>query len=220
MNIDLHVHTRHYSGCSVIEAGELIEKAKEAGLDGLVLTEHGILWRQEVLAPLQEEASGEGLVILAGQEVTCFHEGMREDFLVFGIAHSLGSGPSAEDLIRTVHGEGGVVVAAHPMKPPRWSVGGWDQAVERLARLPLDALELYHPDHDERARRKIRRLACLHGFALTGGSDAHEPQQVGAFATRFFRRVRTIEELVEEIRAGRIEPVDGRRGRKIKSALG
>jgi predicted metal-dependent phosphoesterase TrpH len=42
VEIDLHIHTNRYSGCSNIDAVKLLRKSKEAGLDGIALTEHGI----------------------------------------------------------------------------------------------------------------------------------------------------------------------------------
>ena len=42
MDIDLHIHTNRYSGCSNIDPAKLLKKARAVGLDGIALTEHGI----------------------------------------------------------------------------------------------------------------------------------------------------------------------------------
>lgn len=208
MLIDLHVHTRHYSGCSNIEAQDLVARAKQEGIDGIVLTEHGILWREEMLAPLREQAESQGKLLLAAQEVTCFDKGRRQgDFLVFGMSRSLGSNLSAQELIRRVHKEEGVVIAAHPYKPSRLG-GSYYGAADEIYELELDGLELYHPEHDEKARQRVRSAAMALGIPMTGGSDAHELCELGAYCTKFFNRVTTSEELVVEIRAGRVEPVN------------
>ncbi len=206
--IDLHVHTRRYSACSSIDPSDLIPRALEVGLDGLVLTEHGILWRQEKIAPLQEEAAKHGLLILAGQEISCFHGGRRKDFLVFGIDTSLGSAGTPEELIDLVHDQGGLVVAAHPFKPSRLGVG-YHGAGDEIRSLNLDAVELYHPDHDEQAREKVRSAAEELGIPMTGGGDAHELYHLGSNSTRFLNRVSTVDDLVNEIREGRVEPLNG-----------
>ncbi|MEW6440208.1 MAG: PHP-associated domain-containing protein [bacterium] len=208
MIIDLHVHTRRHSGCSLIEPMDLIARAGEVGLDGVALTEHGILWQEQKLAPLRERAGASGLVILAGEEVTCLFNGRRQDFLVFGLKHSLGSAASARELIEQVHGSGGIIVAAHPFKPSRLGVG-YHGIGDDLCHLPVDAVESHHPDHDAAAREKARRAATRLNVPTTGGSDAHELRQVGLAGTRFMRPVRTVEDLVHEIRAGRVEPVEG-----------
>lgn len=215
MLIDLHVHTRHYSGCSNIEARGLIQRVLHVGLDGAVLTEHGILWRGDKLAPLVDLAGERGLLLLAGQEVTCFHKGRREgDFLVFGLEYSLGSNLAAKDMIERVHAEGGVVVAAHPYKPSRLGVSYYG-AGDEIYELRLDALELYHPEHDEEARRKVKVAAGTLGIPMTGGSDAHELYHVGVCCTRFNKRVASMQDLVEAIRQGDIEPLNGVPGRAL-----
>ena len=205
MLIDLHVHTRHYSGCSAIEASELIPRAGALGLDGLVLTEHGILWPEEKLAPVRDLAAEHNLVLLAGQEVTCPEQGRRQDFLVFGIDRSLGSCPSARELIELVHGEGGVVIAAHPFKPSRLGVG-YHGAGDDIYHLDIDAVELFHPDHSREARTKVQKAAALKGLPMTGGSDAHELYQLGTNWTRFEQRVEKVEDLINQIKKGNITP--------------
>ena len=208
MIIDPHVHTRCYSGCSSIEPQDLIGRAREQGLQGLVLTEHGILWKADKLAPLKERAAEQGLVLLAGQEVTCLEQGRRKDFLVIGVEKSLGGRLPPKELIERVHGEGGVVIAAHPFKPSRLGVG-YHGIGDEIYDLDVDAVELFHPDHDERARRKVEAVVEAKGIPMTGGSDAHELYELGAFATRFQNPIATVEDLACEIRAGRVEPVNG-----------
>jgi predicted metal-dependent phosphoesterase TrpH len=216
MIIDLHVHTRLYSGCSSIEPGDLILRARQAGLDGIALTEHGILWKEEKLAPLRDRAAEMGLTLFAGEEVTCFEKGTRKDFLIFGIKESLGGNLTPRSLINRVHEEGGVVIAAHPFKPSRLGTG-YHGVGEEILELDLDAIELYHPNHGEEALERILAAATLRGLPLTGGSDAHELYQVGRYSTRFLNCVRTVEDLAGEIRAGRIEALNlGRPAKRIE----
>ncbi|MDY6852156.1 MAG: PHP-associated domain-containing protein [Thermodesulfobacteriota bacterium] len=208
MIIDLHVHTRHYSGCSSIEPEDIVGQAVKVGLDGVVFTEHGILWAEKRLAPLREEGAKHGLLILAGQEITCMYKGRRQDFLVFGINRSLGTSSSPRKLIQLVHDEGGIVLAAHPFKPSRLGVG-YHGAGEDIYDLDLDGVEMQHPDHNEKAKQKVKAAAEKLRIPMTGGSDSHEIYQLGEFSTRFVNRVTNMEELVAEIRAGRVEPVNG-----------
>jgi predicted metal-dependent phosphoesterase TrpH len=209
--IDLHVHTRRHSGCSRIEPGDLIEAALNRGLEGLVLTEHGILWREDRLAVLREEAGAKGLLILAGQEITCLEQGRRKDFLVFGVDRSLSSNQSPAELVAGVHGEGGVIVAAHPFKPSRLGAG-YHGIGEEIYDLDVDAVEVLHPEHDEKARERAAAAAREKGIPATGGSDAHERERLGTFATRFLDPVNSMPDLVRGIHEGRVEPVQGRDG--------
>jgi 3',5'-nucleoside bisphosphate phosphatase len=78
-------------------------------------------------------------------------------------------GPPPEDVIPIVHAAGGLVSIAHP---------GRTQIDERLAALHeagLDALEVYHSDHDEATAARYAALAAELGLLVTGGSDFHDP---------------------------------------------
>lgn len=208
MIIDLHVHTRRYSGCSSIEADQLVDAAVSSGIHGLVLTEHGILWKPEKLQPLQEEAAKRGILILAGQEITCMEMGKRQDFLIFGLNESLGTRGLAKDLVNEAHDKGGLVIAAHPFKPSRLGVG-YHGAGDDIYHLGVDAIELLHPSHDNIAREKVKAAAHDLNIPVTGGSDAHEIYQLGKYATRFFDKVETMEDLIQVINTGKLEPVNG-----------
>ena len=47
MFIDIHLHTYRYSPCSWMSPEELIFRAEEVGLDGIVITEHNKVWRKD-----------------------------------------------------------------------------------------------------------------------------------------------------------------------------
>ena len=205
MIIDLHVHTRRYSGCSNIDPMDALASAKSAGLDGLALTEHGILWPPDPLKALRREAEKMELVLLAGQEITCFVSSHRADFLVFGLDESLGSSTGPAELVEHVHKRNGVVIAAHPFKPSRTG-DGYNGAGEDIYHLDLDGIEYFHPDHDREARARVGKAADSLDLPMTGSSDAHEPGRIGIYATRFERPVLTETDLVREIKAGRIVP--------------
>ncbi len=76
------------------------------------------------------------------------------------------------DAIALVHEAGGVTVLAHPYAVTR----GWmvpDALIAELARVGLDGVEVFHPDHDEAERDQLLTLARKLGLAATGGSDDH-----------------------------------------------
>ncbi len=208
MLIDLHVHTTRYSGCSSIEPADLVRHARKLPLGGIALTEHGILWPTDLLRALARDAAGEGLAIFAGQEVACYsREGrFQGEFLVFGADRSLGSNRSAEDLVALVHGQGGVVIAAHPYKPSRTGTGYYGLG-DGCLRLGPDAVELGHPDHETALLKNGARLLAAHGLPATGGSDAHTLSAVGAYVTEFTGEVADERDLIALIHAGRVRPL-------------
>ncbi|MGE3820949.1 MAG: PHP domain-containing protein, partial [Isosphaeraceae bacterium] len=95
---DHHLHTDRHSPDSVLDPLELIDRAREVGLDGIVITEHDYQWEREELAELS--ASAEGLTILSGAEVSA-REG---HFLVYGLPDLEETPPGIplRDLLRTV----------------------------------------------------------------------------------------------------------------------
>lgn len=210
MVFDIHIHTRRYSGCSNIEPDELILRAKKIGLDGIALTEHGIRWPDERIDALLAKTRAKDLVIIVGQEVTCFDRGRREgDFLVFGVHESLGSNISARRLIERAHGDGGIVIPAHPYKRSR--IGDSYYGVgDGLYKLEVDAIELYHPEHDDEAIAKVKEASVKMGLPMTGGSDAHEIFMVGTCTTVFLNQIRDERDFIEAIKKGRIIPRKGR----------
>jgi predicted metal-dependent phosphoesterase TrpH len=76
-------------------------------------------------------------------------------------------GVSPETVIRVIHTAGGIASLAHPGKL------GLEPRLKALANAGLDAVEVFHPDHDaflvERYRSMARELSLL----MTGGSDFH-----------------------------------------------
>jgi predicted metal-dependent phosphoesterase TrpH len=213
MIFDIHIHTRRYSGCSNIEPEELIYRAKRIGLDGIALTEHGIRWPDEMVKSLFTKTGINDLMVVIGQEVTCFHKGRREgDFLVFGVNESLGSNISAKQLIERVHGEAGIVIPAHPYKRSR--IGDSYYGIgDGLYNLEIDAIELYHPEHDEDAIMKVKEASMKMGLPMTGGSDAHDIFMVGACTTLFLKEIKDERDFIDAIRTGSIIPRKGHIGK-------
>ena len=81
----MHVHTSRYSPCSRIDPKDLVQTASEAGLDAIVITEHGRMWSRDEVEELRRSAPTNKLVVLAGAEI---YTG-RGDILVFGTRFGL-----------------------------------------------------------------------------------------------------------------------------------
>ena len=58
MKFDLHMHTTRHSPDSVMDPLDLVRRAREIGLDGVVITEHDWLWTPEEVDELQSTAPG------------------------------------------------------------------------------------------------------------------------------------------------------------------
>ena len=85
------------------------------------------------------------------------------------------------EMIRLVGEAGGVSVLAHPWTRTSAAVLG-DQALGTLAAKGLAGVEVDHPDHDEQARGRLRRIATDLDLVITGSSDYHGEGKASRFA--------------------------------------
>jgi predicted metal-dependent phosphoesterase TrpH len=197
MKFDLHMHTRRYSPDSEIDPFDLVRRAREIGLNGIVITEHDRLWPEDELEELR--AAAPGLVVLGGVEVS----GRNGDLLCYGVTElsELRRGMAWGDLCREVRRQGGVAVAAHPFR--------WGQDFERLIadeQPDLAGLEMMSNNMDPDIRRRAAEyLSRNPSFATLGNSDAHELDVLGFCYTEFDATIRSSADLVAAIRgrAGR-----------------
>ena len=83
------------------------------------------------------------------------------------------SAPPA-DVIERVHEAGGLASIAHP------GLVGHDEWIAPLAEAGLDAIEVYHTDHDRAATARYRALADRLNLLASGGSDFHGDPSHGA----------------------------------------
>ena len=78
-------------------------------------------------------------------------------------------GPPPVDVIPIVHAAKGLVSIAHPGRTQI------DEQLPALRDAGLDAIEVYHSDHDEAATARYAALARELALLVTGGSDYHAP---------------------------------------------
>lgn len=76
-------------------------------------------------------------------------------------------GSSPEVVISIIQRAGGVASLAHPGRTKI------DSRIKALSLAGLDAIEVYHSDHDQAATERYHRMASELGLLMTGGSDFH-----------------------------------------------
>ena len=115
MKFDHHMHTKRHSPDSEIDPLLLIERAREIGLDGVVITEHDYQWEAGELADLAARAAP--LRVFSGAEISA-REG---HFLVYGLPSldDVPAGRRAGRPARHRRRHQAAIVAAHPFR--------WDQ---------------------------------------------------------------------------------------------
>ena len=77
------------------------------------------------------------------------------------------AGAAPREVIEIVHIAGGLASLAHPGQT------AVDPQISGYVNAGLDALEVYHPDHDEISTQRYRQLASELKLLVTGGSDFH-----------------------------------------------
>lgn len=199
--VDLHVHSL-LSGDNPSDPEESIVRAIELGLQGLAFTEHYSYQVSEPLEPLIERYRGRILILRAVEfsvaEGHCLVFGVDTDRLCLQYA-------PAQELVREVNRAGGAVVPSHPYRAGS-GLG------DRVLSLPgIAAVEGHNGCNHHTFNRRAIAAAQRLGIPVTGGSDAHQPGEVGSCQTVFPEQV-TADNLVALLRAGRYGAVDTRKG--------
>ena len=190
--IDHHVHTSRHSPDSVIEPSVLVERAKLAGLDAVVITEHDYQWKADELADLNAMANG--LVVLSGVEVSAHARGISWS-TACPILEGVRPGIMLADLLKVVKGRDAAIVAAHPFR--------WDQEFDQIVAEHgpvFDGVELVSNNVTPDTRAKTEALLKSTPMGVTGSSDGHDPEAVGCYYTEFPGEVKTIGDFVQALR--------------------
>ena len=170
IRVDCHVHTVA-SGDSVLRADDLVERARAAGIDVVFVTDHHAVDEAQRLATVYDQ----GPRVLVGEEIRTPAGELLGLFLTERIPYVL----PVDEVIDRIHAQGGLVCLPHPYDLVRASVGAIADGLCESGR--VDAVEVFNakagtPDLNDRAAELARR----HGLPGTAGSDAHDPDGVGA----------------------------------------
>ncbi len=110
-------------------------------------------------------------------------------------------------VIELVHGEGGVVIAAHPFKPLETGSGSYGCG-DAVWALDIDGLEIEHPSYPDSSRELAQRVMEARGLCGISCSDAHDPGGIGRFRTVLEVPVTDASSLCEVIRKRLIRTKD------------
>lgn len=188
MLIDLHCHTNPLSQCSSLQPEQLIDLARERGLDGICLTEHDVFWQQPDLKTL---ATRTNFVVLSGVELTTD----MGHVLAFGLPAGTQGLASAAAAAEAAHAAGALLFLAHPAR----------DGLLRVSRQTVDYFESVEAVNGSDSRlQNVAATGLAHGFRLPGigGSDAHIPAEVARAATDFDAAITDGESLLAALRSG------------------
>jgi predicted metal-dependent phosphoesterase TrpH len=203
--IDLHTHSFPASQCSSMSVENLIKQAKLIGLDGICLTDHNYVWDNTKIEDLRQK---HGFLVLGGNEITTD----QGDVLVFGLDKDIQGIIGLKDLRREVNAKGGFMIAAHPFRGfLMFGVSKLGltlkEAKNRTIFKYVDAIEVMNAKVTIEENGFASEVATALGFRKTGGSDAHETNEVGHYATIFQTTISDEKDLIEALHELDYEPI-------------
>ena len=163
---DLQVHT-DASPCSRAKPSEIVDAAIKNNLNGIAITNHDTLDGYEQVRTLAPNE----LTVIPGVEVTT----TQGHLLALGVNEVP---PQTDPLTVTdhIHEQGGVAVLSHPFDKLREY---YSEDLDKLAKC-VDGVEVVNSRCIfSRFNQTALSFADTHNLAITGGSDAHFPIEVG-----------------------------------------
>jgi predicted metal-dependent phosphoesterase TrpH len=198
MIIDLHTHEELYSPCSSMSLKDAVDSARYHGLDGICITDHDSMEIQKTAAAYLGQV---GFPVFIGVEVTTMHG----DFVAFGLNSLPEIRPlyclPAQDFIDHVSAQNGFCFAAHPFR--------YGEGEGRYLNFlhGLHGVEIYNGGNTANSNTKAAALCRKLNLIPVAGSDAHDVDDVGMYATYFPDRIETIDSLVQSLKSGKCRPV-------------
>jgi hypothetical protein len=209
--LDMHIHTTNGASDSQLRPEEMAEIATRIGLTGLNVTEHDRVWDRYTANAFRKEYPD--IFLSPGMEVSTD----MGHIVVVGLKEYVAGIRKCEELRKVVDSVGGFMVVAHPFRhffdPVTFTRHGKQQpemTPHNLAKMPVfelvHGIEVLNGANTMRENYMALQVAHLLGKPGTGGSDAHSTSGVGYYCTVFEKQLTSVEEMLEELHAGRIKP--------------
>jgi len=167
LKVDFHCHTVH-SKDSLTQPNKLVEAARAAGLDRVVVTDHN-----KVEGALRARELAPDLVI-AGEEVMT----TEGELLAAFVEKMVPAGLHPEEAIFRLREQGAFISVSHPFDHSRH--GAWQLAALRRIAPLVDAVEVFNA---RCASARPNRLAAIFAQEVnlpgTAGSDGHAAFELG-----------------------------------------
>jgi predicted metal-dependent phosphoesterase TrpH len=169
IRVDCHLHTSA-SGDAVTKVEELAEHVRRAALDVVCITDHNV-----TAAAVAAAERGIGARVIVGEEITTREGDLIGLFLTDRVPYVL----PVTEAIGLIRAQGGLVYLPHPFDSARSSLGS--VAEELCAAGLADVIEVFNSKiFDQSLNAKAAALAARFGLPGAAGSDAHDPEGIGA----------------------------------------
>ncbi len=170
IRVDCHLHTA-LSGDAVTTIDELAERVERERLDVVCITDHNV-----TAAAVAATERGIGARVIIGEEIRTTRGDIIGLFLTERVPYVL---PLTE-AVGLVKAQGGLVYLPHPFDPGRSTL---DPAIaaQLCADGLADVVEVFNAKiEDQELNRRAAELAARHDLPGGAGSDAHDPEGIGA----------------------------------------
>ena len=169
VRVDCHLHTS-VSGDAVTSIDELAGRVEQEQLDVVCITDHNV-----TAAAVAAAERGIGARVIVGEEIRTRDGDVLGLFLTERIPYVL---PLAE-VTALIRAQGGLIYLPHPFDPGRSSLG---PVAEQLCADGLaDIIEVFNAKiSDQSLNQQAAQLAARFGLPGAAGSDAHDPDGIGA----------------------------------------
>jgi predicted metal-dependent phosphoesterase TrpH len=170
IRVDCHLHTA-LSGDAVTTIDELAERVEQERLDVVCITDHNV-----TAAAVQAAERGIGARVIVGEEIRTTEGDVIGLFLTERIPYVL---PLAEAIAR-IRERGGLVYLPHPFDPGRSTLK--PAVSEQLCADGItDIVEVFNAKiEDQQHNSQAALLAARYDLPGGAGSDAHDPDGIGA----------------------------------------
>ncbi|NLK29203.1 MAG: histidinol-phosphatase [Clostridiales bacterium] len=211
---ETHLHTKEASACAMVDGKEQARRYKEAGYEGIIVTDHffngntcipeNLPWEKRIdllckgYENAKEEGDRIGLSVFFGWE-SCYN---FTEFLVYGLDKTwLKSHPdmlswSIEEQYRRVHEAGGFIVHAHPFRERSY--------IKQIRLFPefVDAVEAINVGNgNEEFDNKAAIYAAKHNLPMTAGTDSHGYEKMRSGLV-FDHKLKDIKDYISSIQSG------------------
>ena len=218
MKYEIHSHTKETSQCAAINAKELVEKYKELGYSGIVITNHysdmtfSLKEMFNKKARIEHYLAGyreakkyetEDFSVLLGVELRFFLNG--NDYLIYGVSEELIEKTPfllpmyLKKASRFFRNNGCIVIQAHPFRP----------YIYRANAKYLDGVEILNGKSSKEENDKALKWAERKGLKIrTAGSDCHRATGAGLTGIITNEPIKTNDDLLRILRNGEFEIIE------------
>lgn len=219
---ETHLHTCEVSACANVSGAEHVRRYKEAGYDGIIVTDHffngntciprGLPWEERVelfckgYANAKAEGDRIGLSVFFAWEANF----RFTEFLIYGLDKEWLLGHpdilswSIEEQYHRIHSDGGYIVHAHPYRIRPY--------IKEIRFFPeyVDAVEVINVGNgNDEFDRQAEAYAKNHNLPMSAGTDAHG-HEIKHSGVAFQHKIENMEDFISSMQSGKYELIKPR----------